>query len=89
MFRTVKLLQEVDVVCRLPLGDGGVRYQLSHSEHHHHLICSSCGAVSEFNDAELDGLIRRNAHAEGFRLEGHSLELYGLCRACASDLAGC
>ncbi|MBA4179024.1 MAG: transcriptional repressor [Anaerolinea sp.] len=82
VFRTVKLLQDLDVVCRLPLGDGGVRYQLSQSEHHHHLICESCGAVSEFSDPELDALIRRNARREGFRLDGHSLELYGLCPAC-------
>lgn len=82
VFRTVKLLQELDVVCRLPLGDGGVRYQLSHSEHHHHLICGNCGAVTEFNDPELDVLIRSNANDEGFRLDDHSLELYGLCRSC-------
>lgn len=82
VFRTVKLLQELDVVCRLPLGDGGVRYQLSRSEHHHHLICGKCGAVTEFSDPDLDSLIRRNAQTAGFRLDGHSLELYGLCRAC-------
>ena len=82
VFRTVKLLQELDVVCRLPLGDGGVRYQLSQSEHHHHLICSNCGAVSEFSDQDLDGLIARNASSAGFRLDGHSLELYGLCEGC-------
>lgn len=84
VFRTVKLLQELDVLCRLPLGDGGVRYQLSQSEHHHHLICSTCGAVSEFSDPELDSLIRGNASRAGFRLDGHSLELYGLCRDCAA-----
>ena len=82
VFRTMKLLQDLDLVCRLPLGDGGVRYELSRSEHHHHLICSRCGAVTEFSDPELDALIVTNARREGFRLDGHSLELYGLCATC-------
>ncbi|MEP7215638.1 MAG: Fur family transcriptional regulator [Anaerolineaceae bacterium] len=83
VFRTMKLLQDLDLVCRLPLGDGGVRYEVSRSAHHHHLICSNCGAVTEFSDPELDSLIVRNASTKGFRLDGHSLELYGLCARCA------
>lgn len=83
VFRTMKLLQDLDLVCRLPLGDGGVRYEVSRSEHHHHLICSRCGSVTEFSDPELDSLIVANASEKGFRLDGHSLELYGLCASCA------
>jgi len=84
VFRTMKLLQDLGLVCRLPLGDGGVRYEVSRSEHHHHLICSRCGAVTEFSDPELDSLIVSNASDKGFRLDDHSLELYGLCLACAT-----
>lgn len=83
VFRTVKLLSELDLVCRLPLEDGGVRYQRSGSgEHHHHLICGGCGAVSEFSDPELDDAIRRNAAVAGFALDAHSAELYGRCVSC-------
>lgn len=83
-FRTVKLLQELDLVCRVPLEDGTVRYQLSRSNaHHHHLVCSGCGEVAEFSDKELDARIEVNAGTSGFRLESHSVELYGLCRTCS------
>ncbi|MGI8926540.1 MAG: Fur family transcriptional regulator [Tepidiformaceae bacterium] len=85
VFRTVRLLQDLDMVCRLPLEDGSVRYQLSQSEHHHHLICSECGAVAEFSDAPLDRLIQEDARAERFELEGHSLELYGRCARCSGQ----
>ena len=84
VFRTVKLLQETDVVCRVVLEDGGIRYQLSRSGHHHHLVCSNCGAVQEFSGPGLDTLIQRTADAAGFQLEGHSLELYGRCAACTA-----
>jgi Fe2+ or Zn2+ uptake regulation protein len=82
VFRTVKLLQELDLVCRVPLEDGGVRYQLSEGGHHHHLVCRNCGSVTEFTDLEIDARIQEQARQHGFALQGHSLELYGLCRAC-------
>lgn len=82
VFRTVKLLQELDLVCRVPLEDGGVRYQLSEGGHHHHLVCRNCGSVTEFTDLEMDSRIQEQARSQGFALQGHSLELYGLCRNC-------
>lgn len=82
VFRTVKLLQELDLVCRVPLEDGGVRYRLSEGGHHHHLVCRNCGSVTEFADLEIDARINEQARAHGFALQGHSLELYGLCRVC-------
>ncbi len=82
VFRTVKLLQETEVICRMVLEDGGVRYELSRGGHHHHLICNSCGAISEFSDPALDVLIQATAATRRFALEGHSLELYGRCDAC-------
>lgn len=82
VFRTIRLLQELDLVCRVPLEDGSIRYQLSRSDHHHHLVCRVCGRVTEFSDTDLDGLIQRQAERSEFTLDGHSTELYGRCRDC-------
>ncbi|MCY4392843.1 MAG: Fur family transcriptional regulator [Chloroflexi bacterium] len=83
VFRTIKLLQELDIVCRVPLEDGGVRYERSRSgRHHHHLICSECGSVTEFSDPSLDAAIEQNATTASFELDGHSAELYGRCAPC-------
>ena len=84
VFRTVKLLHEMEFVCRVPLEDGTVRYQLSESEHHHHLVCRECTTVREFSDSEIDRLIAAQARTAGFRIESHSLELYGRCADCAA-----
>jgi Fe2+ or Zn2+ uptake regulation protein len=82
VFRTMKLLQDLEVVCRVPLEDGTVRYQIATDGHHHHLVCRVCGAVTEFADTGIDGRIEQQAKAAGFRLAGHSLELYGVCANC-------
>ena len=83
VFRTIKLLQELDIVCRVPLEDGGIRYERSRSGvHHHHLICSECGSVTEFSDPSLDAAIEQNATTAGFEIDSHSAELYGRCATC-------
>ena len=83
VFRTIKLLQELEIVCRVPLEDGGIRYEHSRSgHHHHHLICGECGSVTEFSDPALDEAIEQNAATAGFALGNHSTELYGCCARC-------
>ncbi len=83
VFRTIKLLQELDIVCRVPLEDGGVRYERSRSgRHHHHLICSECGSVTEFSDPSLDAAIEQNATTASFELGAMAVELYGRCAPC-------
>ena len=56
-------------------------------DHHHHLICSSCGGVE---DAPASAGIERAVHkaideverATGFRTTAHRIDLVGLCRDC-------
>jgi len=44
IFRSLKLLVETGVLCRVLLEDGDLHYQLSHRGHHHHLLCVECGS---------------------------------------------
>lgn len=50
--------------------------------HHHHLICSECGAVVDFADCELDWLEKRLSEKTGFEIRSHLLEFLGRCRKC-------
>jgi len=89
VFRTVRLLVETNVLCRVVIEDGTVRYQLSAStSHHHHLVCSRCGCVQEFVDPKLDRLIEANARAHRFGLASHAMELYGVCSDCRTGSSG-
>jgi len=82
VFRTVKLLLELGLICRVVLENGSVRYVPATPDHHHHFICNACGAVEEFQPPPIDEAIRALADASGFELSGHALELYGRCRRC-------
>lgn len=83
VFRTLRLLVEMDVLCRVLLDDGSLRYRWSRRGHHHHLVCAECGAVEDFIGCDVAELVRELARRTSFTVEGHWLEVYGRCGACA------
>jgi len=84
VYRILELLGEHGLVARLELGDGTTRYELVDpgGEHHHHLLCDSCGRVVPFDDRELELAIDRLARRLEFRTDDHEVVLHGACRAC-------
>jgi Fur family transcriptional regulator, ferric uptake regulator len=85
VFRALDVLTDLKVVERLDLPTGSHGYVLCDpEEHHHHLVCSSCGRSVDVADGELSSLVDEIGRRSGFRVESHRLELYGVCPACAS-----
>lgn len=78
VYRTLDLLTDLGLVRRLDLGDGP-RYELA-EDHHHHMICESCGDISEFDQCPIDPA--RLPGNGAFEVSSHSVEVYGLCAAC-------
>ncbi len=87
VFRTMRLLTELDIVCRVLLEDGSLRYRVSRRGHHHHLVCVSCGNVKDLDECAIADLVRELAAATQYQIEGHWLEFYGRCAACRSPVA--
>ena len=52
VYRVLELLSSEGLVQRIDLGSGISRYEPIHSggDHHHHLVCDSCGRVEAFED---------------------------------------
>jgi Fur family ferric uptake transcriptional regulator len=82
VFRTLRLLQDLGSICLVVLDDGTSEYRLAEAGHHHHLVCSSCGRVSDISGCDLTGLLRTISDDTGFEVEAHRLELYGRCAEC-------
>jgi Fur family ferric uptake transcriptional regulator len=76
VYRTVKLLEEADLIERLEFGDGRSRYEEA-GEHHEHLVDVETGEVHEFYNEELETLKAEIAREMGYDLIDHRLELYG------------
>jgi Fur family transcriptional regulator, ferric uptake regulator len=84
VYRTLELLHGMGLVTRVDTGDGVARFEPTHpgGEHHHHLVCTSCGAVEAFHDDALEEAILRIAARVDLRVDAHDVALRGACRAC-------
>jgi Fur family ferric uptake transcriptional regulator len=76
VYRTLNMLDELNLVIRHEFKENFSRYEVN-EEHHHHLIDLESGAVVEFQNQELEDLKERIARELGFELIDHRLELYG------------
>ena len=84
VYRTLQLLEELEVVSSLNLEDGCVRYEMYDNGHHnhHHLICSNCGSVIEVEGDLLDSLEMKIEEEYDFKRLDHKLKFYGICSKC-------
>ena len=85
IFRSLKLLVETGVLCRVLLEDGDLHYQLSPQGHHHHLLCVECGSSQDLLSCDIEKLLQQTSASHGFELSGHWLEVYGRCRSCCES----
>ena len=90
-YRSLAVLEAAGVVHRVLTGGDYARFELNQElteRHHHHRICSCCGAIEDFTlppDVEdaLDIALGRIARRASFTLSSHQLDLLGTCAACA------
>lgn len=85
VYRTLLLLDELDLVYKLDLDDGCSRYELNRKgedHRHHHLICTMCGSVEEVEEDLLESLENQILKSKGFIVKNHKVKFYGYCKKC-------
>ena len=63
-------------------GDNRMAYVLEETEHHHYIVCSQCKRILPISQCPLQAFEKALAEETGFVLQGHRLDLYGLCPQC-------
>jgi Fur family transcriptional regulator, ferric uptake regulator len=84
IYRTLDLLQDLRLARRVDAAEGVARYEPvdPSGEHHHHIVCESCGEVSPFEDGELERAIERLSNRVDFAIAAHDVTLRGECPGC-------
>jgi|SRR5579885_743608 Fur family ferric uptake transcriptional regulator len=82
IYRTLNLFCEAGIAQARHFGTQTQYDNVSHKGHHDHLICTGCGKIVEFANCDIERLQEEVAKRNGFTIQTHKLELYGLCAAC-------
>jgi Fur family transcriptional regulator, ferric uptake regulator len=90
-YRTMAVLTQAGVVRRIVAVDEFARFELAEdlSSHHHHLLCTRCGLVADFElpsalESSLETAFATVADHHDFERVQHRVDLVGLCTACAT-----
>lgn len=91
LYRTLTVLSDAGVLERTHGSAGLALFELAEwlRGHHHHVVCTECGAVEDVDvdlaDEEyLGDLAERIASTHGFIARGHRIDVEGICGRCAA-----
>ena len=84
IYRTLDLLDRLGLVQRFEVGEGVARYEPAHpgGDHHHHIVCDTCGKVEAFEDEGLELAIHSLSDQVSFSVAAHDVTLHGECPPC-------
>ena len=88
VYRTLDLLEDLQLVAAMDAGDGQRHYELLGVHGlHHHLRCTACGTVITVAHKDLTPLLEHFAQTYGFAVDPTSWTFSGLCAECQKQLS--
>lgn len=85
VYRTLDVLKRMHVATAIDVGTGDALFEWVPQEPHHHLVCTSCGAMTNLDHSFLEDLGARLHEQLGFRASLDHFAVFGLCRDCTLD----
>jgi Fur family ferric uptake transcriptional regulator len=87
VYRVLNQFDDAGILNRHHFEGGKSVFEISHKDHHDHLVCLKCGKVIEFEDNLIEERQIEVAKANNMTLTHHSLYLYGECKdgTCLED----
>lgn len=85
VYRILDLFVNKQIAKRLEMGEGKFRYELANRAHHHHAICTNCGAMQDVDHITETDLDTVAAKKTKYTITSHALEFFGLCPRCQAD----
>lgn len=84
VYRALADLQEAGLLRKVARANDREVYEHDYGyPEHDHLICKKCGALIEFRNQAISEILEDVAAEHNFRMDGHRLEVYGLCETCS------
>lgn len=88
VYRTLQTLADNGEVDVLRMGAGEAVYRRCVTDdHHHHLVCRACGTAVEIDGPDVERWAEKLAAEHGFTEVSHTVEIFGVCKACSESAA--
>lgn len=85
VYRTLQSLADANQVDVLRTAEGESLYRrCERVEHHHHLVCRSCGSTVEIDGPTVESWAMQVGDTHGFSNIEHTIELFGTCADCVT-----
>ncbi|GAB3110927.1 transcriptional repressor [Streptomyces calidiresistens] len=89
VYRTLQSLADAGEVDVLRTREGEAVYRrCSTDDHHHHLVCRTCGKAVEVEGPAVERWADAVAVEHGFVDVSHTVEVFGTCGDCAAARSG-
>ena len=84
VYRVLTQFEDAELVIRHNFEGGRSVFELNDGHHHDHLVCVKCSKVIEFYNEGIEKLQDKVAEEHNFKLQEHSLVMYGMCESCST-----
>ena len=83
VYRSLRELLESGIIRETAFGDKHHHFEHVYDEKpHHHAQCVRCHTFIEFPDRHEDKVYHPILEKQGFKILGHEMHFYGVCRQC-------
>lgn len=84
VYKVLEVFVEKKIIKKVKTDKDIMRYD-GDLETHHHLYCTDCDLIKDYNDDELNGLLKeyfKNKKIEGFKISDFALQIRGTFDNC-------
>jgi Fur family ferric uptake transcriptional regulator len=85
VYRTLEKLEQMGLIQRVHHTKGCQAFICTGEGHQHLIVCTQCGKAAMFEGDQLDPLFNNISKKTGFQIEGHWLQVFGLCADCRTN----
>ena len=82
IYRILETFEKNGILKKVYIHEDKISYELSSLPHHHHLVCTDCGAITGIAVSQEERLIQDFQKTTDFKIRSHSLEFFGTCSHC-------
>lgn len=82
VYRALRRLVDNDIISITDIGLGAQVFEFCSNNIHHHLVCQSCGKITDLTDGTVEELFGKIEKNKNFKVITKHLALFGYCEAC-------